>query len=848
MTNPEAPYTAEELLARRETLREQGTFLTTEELCEGATPEIRDEVARRLADVLAAERAIEASWGGLAVACNRPFVPEGRAGRYASPRVQAEGGMGVLCVAEDVELRRTVAYKVMKPGQERNAEALARFFNEAEITARLAHPGIVPVFGRVVDDSGLPAYASEYVNGHTLAAAIERLYAIEAGNLSERAEARAELLRAFISTCRIVAYAHSQDVIHGDIKPLNIMIDGFGATRLVDWGVARVATPVSDEHPETAPGPTGPRPGTPTFISSFDRPATFASDIYALGLTLMWALAERPRDGAGPRVPAADTAAALWAIAQKATSSERGARYGSATELARDVQDVLDDKPIAAYRDRWPTRLRRGAARHRPAVASILALLIVAAIVGPLAGARERQLRQRADTERRRAVRLMGEMLDEAELVGKFQATLPGSKAILDRAVRLIDQLARDGEEQAADLRPAAANYYRAGLIHFNLNQLHEAAECFQRSADLAARLSAATRVDPDGRNLWAAALRDWGVTRFAQGNADDAARAWARALEVIGPVADASSDSRWTLARIHNAMGNLAMLRRDQSGAQSSFQQALAFASRLVHDAPADPRYVKALADVYSNRGMSLQMEALPDGRRLVAPDKLAAATASYQQALEYRRKLTRLEPGKPEHLADVAASLNHLGNASLSAGEARFGAAEALYREARTILEALAIAYPGVPGNRREVAMVYSNLNVLLTRQNRTDEISALGRSAVELFTRLVADYPDSPDLCTELGVALEQLATNLRRRGEIADAAARSYDSAIAFARAYNLTDEANRRGNLAKKSLALLHTLEAEGYFQAPARAAALREEPAFESLRDRPGFPETNAKS
>ena len=127
------------------------------------------------------------SWGVLAVACNPRFIPEGCAGRYARPKVQAEGGMGVLCVAEDVELGRTVAYKVMKRGQERNPAALARFFNEAEITARLAHPGIVPVFGRVVDDSGLPAYASEYIEGYTLAAAIERLHAIAAADLRTRA-------------------------------------------------------------------------------------------------------------------------------------------------------------------------------------------------------------------------------------------------------------------------------------------------------------------------------------------------------------------------------------------------------------------------------------------------------------------------------------------------------------------------------------------------------------------------------------------------------------------------------------------------------------------------------------
>jgi hypothetical protein len=89
----------------------------------------------------------------------------------------------------------------------------------------------------------------------------------------------------------------------------------------------------------------------------------------------------------------------------------------------------------------------------------------------------------------------------------------------------------------------------------------------------------------------------------------------------------------------------------------------------------------------------------------------------------------------------------------------------------------------------------------------------------------------------------VALEQLAANLQRRGESADAHARSYAAAVAFARAFTLTEEPNRRASLAKKTLALLHTLKTEGYFQTLAHAAALREEPAFAGLRNWPGFPQ-----
>jgi serine/threonine-protein kinase len=839
MTGPGETPTADELLARREVLREQGVNVTLDELCAGVPTAVRDEVAGRLADVLAAERALDATWtwpGEAPVAA--PFVPTGRAGRYVSPMVRAEGGMGVLCVAHDVELGRPVAYKVMKPGRAQDPGAREWFFNEAEITARLAHPGIVPVFGRVTDDTGLPAYASEYITGRTLATAIEQLHAISPTDRSARAEARSALLRSFIAVCHIVAYAHSKNVIHGDVKPMNVMIDEYGATRLVDWGVARLV----DCEPAASPFPDSPRPGTRWFISSPELPATFASDIYALGLTLGYILSAPLGGRQAALQPAPDTPPALWAVAQKAMHPDRAARYGSAEHLARDVQDVLDDKPVAAYKDRITTRIRRWAVRHRPAVASAVVLLLVAAIAGPIVGTRERQLRNRADSERTRVLRLTRELLDQTDHVGKLQATLPGSKEILSRAVKLMEQLAHDGEFTAADPGPAAVNYYRAGRIYQNLNQVTEAAKCYQRSTALAERRFAAAPVDLGNRDLWAAGLRDWGVALVAQGQADAAARAWNKALAILEPVAAASPDYRWTLARVHYAIGNLAMLSGNQTKAQDTYRKAQALAVRLVDEVPAEPRYIRALADVCSNQGMSLQMEAVPVGTRLVSPGRLAAAAEAHRKALELRRRLTRLEPGIPENLADVAASLNHLGNVSQLSGEPAFAEAEAFYREARTMLEALALAFPGVPGNRREVAEVYANLNVLLTKQNRRDEALVLARAAVALFTRLVSEYPDTPDLHSDLGIALARLADSLRLQGNRAEAATRRYESAVAFARASGLTQEPVRREELAGRAVAILNALKASGHFRSPSRAGAFAQEEAFRQLRNRADFP------
>src|SRR5262249_4299021 len=150
--------------------------------------------------------------------------------------------------------------------------------------------------------------AAEYVRGHTMAVAIDRLHALDPGDLAARAEARVGLLRAFVSTCHIVAYAHSEGVVHGDVKPRNIMIDDFGATRLLDWGLARRIGPGARAG---APGLAGPRPGTPAFMSSFDTPTTSASDISALGQPLLWILAAQPSAPLKPPAPAPDSPRAL---------------------------------------------------------------------------------------------------------------------------------------------------------------------------------------------------------------------------------------------------------------------------------------------------------------------------------------------------------------------------------------------------------------------------------------------------------------------------------------------------------------------------------------------------------
>ncbi len=158
-----------------------------------------------------------------------PALPE-VVGRYRIVRKLGEGGMGIVCEAEQDNPRRSVAIKLLKLGVG-SAALLRRFTHEAHILARLQHPGIARVYdaGTLELASGCQAYfAMELITGRPL--------------LEHAAEAKLgtrERLLLFVAICEAVEYAHQKGVIHRDLKPSNITVDEHGSPRVLDFGVAR---------------------------------------------------------------------------------------------------------------------------------------------------------------------------------------------------------------------------------------------------------------------------------------------------------------------------------------------------------------------------------------------------------------------------------------------------------------------------------------------------------------------------------------------------------------------------------------------------------------------------------
>jgi tRNA A-37 threonylcarbamoyl transferase component Bud32 len=213
--------------------------------------------------------------------------------RFHVLRPHAKGGLGTVFVALDEELHREVALKQIQDHHADDPTSRSRFVLEAEITGRLEHPGIVPVYGLGTYANGRPYYAMRFIRGDSLKEAIATFHADESltHDPGRRSLDLRKLLRRFLDVCNAIEYAHRRGVLHRDLKPANVMVGKYGETLVVDWGLAKVVgrtdpgsagdeltlvPSLSSGSAETLPGSVF---GTPAFMS----PEQAEGDLERLG-------------------------------------------------------------------------------------------------------------------------------------------------------------------------------------------------------------------------------------------------------------------------------------------------------------------------------------------------------------------------------------------------------------------------------------------------------------------------------------------------------------------------------------------------------------------------------------
>ena len=286
---PEPSPEAVEALFQQATdldLAQRGAFL--DEQCAG-DPDLRaaveellhfDAKAESEPDFLRSPAAeVRAGTAALAGARAPGFI-----GRYRILRRHGEGGMGTVYEAEQDNPRRTVALKVIRPGLV-SPELLKRFSHEAQILARLQHPGIAQVYEAGIAEDGQPFFAMEFIRGMPLDE-YARSHGLDAA-------ARLELLA---KVCDAVQHAHDKGVIHRDLKPGNILVDESGQPKVLDFGVAHVTA--ADLLTTSSRTQTGQLLGTLSYMSPEQVTADPAgldgrSDVYTLGVILFELLAHR---------------------------------------------------------------------------------------------------------------------------------------------------------------------------------------------------------------------------------------------------------------------------------------------------------------------------------------------------------------------------------------------------------------------------------------------------------------------------------------------------------------------------------------------------------------------------
>ena len=328
-----------------------------------------------------------------------------------------QGGMGEILIAKDNELGRTVAFKKIHEHVAKVPSYLGRFFMEAQVTAQLEHPNIVPVYQMKVDGNNA-GYAMKLIQGKTLAALIDetKKQLDKRGKLGKRHNLSARL-EHFLKVCDAMHYAHRKGVIHRDLKPLNVMVGPFNEVYVMDWGIAKIisvddnvfddltkkvdSTGGDDDTGETR---VGQLLGTPAYMSPEQANGQndiidHRSDLFSLGLILfelvtlkrayltdehntvlkkaeMAKLAEPVRYPRQPSIPKQ-----LIAIIRKATQLDPDDRYATVDAFADDIRRYMRGAAIKARRDTLVQKLMRWMSRHRLAALNIVVYTVILSLV-----------------------------------------------------------------------------------------------------------------------------------------------------------------------------------------------------------------------------------------------------------------------------------------------------------------------------------------------------------------------------------------------------------------------------------------------------------------------------------
>ncbi|MGE0432902.1 MAG: tetratricopeptide repeat protein [Planctomycetota bacterium] len=405
-----------------------------------------------------------------------PGAASSAEGKFRLLNELGRGGMGSVRLAEDPALGRELAVKFLLDAA---GSASAQFVEEAQITAQLQHPNIVPVYELGTDASGKPWLAMKRIEGESLASLIKTWKTRDRGALQP--EQLNAILGIFAKVCDAVAFAHNRGVVHRDLKPDNIMVGTFGEVLVVDWGLAK---PMADpDRPASAARPVrstrrisdrhltldGDVFGTPAFMAPEQADGRTdeideRSDIFSLGGVLYQMLTFAPpytgtstadtvaKAARHQLVPPRTRNAArgipkeLQAIVLKAMAADADDRYQTVGELQADLAAWQSFGRTTAWRSGPLERAVKWTRRH-PAGSLAAGLLVVGGLVVAVLISQLQAAEERAERERQQAIAANAESELAKHVAAEATSRAKSAEAALsdlsERMLALLDDQSR---------------------------------------------------------------------------------------------------------------------------------------------------------------------------------------------------------------------------------------------------------------------------------------------------------------------------------------------------------------------------------------------------------------------
>lgn len=747
----------------------------------------------------------------------------------------ARGGLGEVFVAQDQQLDRKVALKRIQPRLADDAQSRLRFEQEAEVTGRLEHPGVVPVYARGADESGRPFYAMRFIRGHTLKKEIANFHESFGESTWKSPAARLQLqslIRRLVDVCNTMHYAHHRGILHRDLKPDNIMLGAYGETLLVDWGLAKKssASPEEDslapdhaaptiveegpvirdgEGTDSAPTTFGTVVGTLGYMSPEQASGDTddigpASDIYSLGAILYRLLTGRSSQPAvrdklatleriergifdlprsvQPRIPPP-----LEAICLKAMSIKADDRYASARALASDLESWLGDERVTAHRESMVEAAFRFARRRRGLVVATLATLaaLAATSIAILAVRDANRSKLEAKQNLVRAQRtidswLTGSAADLSDYPGvqEFRAHL------LQSAADEYDAMLADASTDPTIELERGRTLLRLGDMQSDLGEWKSATISFEKAhAALQPHAFSGDNGDQAAYELANAALRLGTNARTLGQDATTWYQASAETYEKLIARSTQRPDYRQALATLDIQRGALLLEDGDFAAGELRLREAIdGFGRAIELNAESNTALNTAQGDDSSAMFSGLSTARSLLGESMFQRGEYSAAEQFFTAGVKHCDRLVSAHPAERDYRELRADARSYLVKSLRIAGRAE----EALnfVRMNRADYEQLSNSYPAIVRFRESAARAkMDEAHLLLEGGNAVAAVTLLEDSATQ-FVGLVEANPVIARYQEGLGACLDSLAQAMADSGNVDDAAVHSNNAGQIF----------------------------------------------------------------